>query len=85
MCYYIADMPVTVGAIRKLRADKIKAAINLRGRVVMKDAVSAARKKPTPANLKKAFSALDRAAKKKVIHKGKAARLKSRLSRLLKK
>ena len=85
MCYYIADMPVTVGAIRKLRADKRKAAINLRSRVLMKESVSAARKKPTPTNLKKAFSALDRAAKKKIIHKGKAARLKSRLSLLLKK
>jgi len=51
----------------------------------MKESVSAARKKPTPTNLKKAFSALDRAAKKKIIHKGKAARLKSRLSLLLKK
>jgi ribosomal protein S20 len=78
-------MPVTVGAIRKLRADKRKAVINLRSRVLAKAAVSAARKKPTPSNLKKAFSALDKAVKKKVLHRVKAARLKSRLSVLLKK
>lgn len=41
------------------------------------------RKKPTKKNLGSVFSELDRAAKKHVIHKNKAARLKSRLSKLV--
>jgi small subunit ribosomal protein S20 len=78
-------MPVTVGALRKLRADGRKTAINLRIRKALKEAVSVARKKSTEKNLKQAYSLLDRAAKHHIIHKNKAARLKSRLSSLVKK
>jgi len=39
-------------------------------------------KKPSKDKLKQAFSRIDKAAKKKVIHKNKAARLKSRLSKM---
>ena len=78
-------MPITVGAIRKQRADKRKRTINLKTRDVFKRAITLTRKKPTPGNLKKAFSLLDRAAKKNTIHPNKASRLKSRLSKLLKK
>ncbi len=76
-------MPITVGAIRKQRADKRKALLNLKAKANFKQAVTVSRKKPTPTNLKKVFSQLDRAAKKHVIHKNKAARLKSRLAKLL--
>lgn len=75
-------MPLTVGAIRKERADKRKAVANSRVRKVTRKALSDARKKTTPATLSGAFSALDRAAKTHVIHKNKAARLKSRLAKL---
>lgn len=81
----MAVMPVTVGAIRKLRADKKKAAINQKIRTGLRDAVSAMRKKPTESALKKVFSKADAAAKSGVIHKNKASRLKSRLSKLVKK
>ena len=47
----------------------------------MKAAVKAARQQPTPAKLKAAYQALDRAAKTRIIHKNKAARLKSRLTK----
>jgi small subunit ribosomal protein S20 len=77
-------MPITKGAIRKLRADKVKAIGNLKTRKAMKDALARARKKTTPATIKEAFRALDRAAKKGVVHKNKAARLKSRLAGKLK-
>ncbi|KKS33239.1 MAG: 30S ribosomal protein S20 [Candidatus Amesbacteria bacterium GW2011_GWA2_42_12] len=76
-------MPITLGAIRKQRADKRKDVVNAQIRTAFRKAVLAVRKSPKPAALKKAFSALDRAAKSKVIHKNKASRLKSRLSKLL--
>ena len=76
-------MPITLGAIRKQRADKIKADINLRVKSAYKDAVRLMRKKATAKNLIAVFSKVDRAAKSHVIHKNKAARLKSRLSKLL--
>jgi len=43
------------------------------------------RRQPSAENLVKAYSELDKAAKKKVIHKNKAARLKGRLARFLAK
>lgn len=76
-------MPITVGAIRKQRADKRKAFLNLKTKVKFKQAITLSRKKSTPGNLKKVFSQLDRAAKKHVISKNKAARLKSRLAKLV--
>ena len=76
-------MPVTKGAKRALRRDRRRAAINLKTREAYKEAVRLARREPSEENLKKAYSQLDRAAKKKVIHKNKAARLKSRLAKLL--
>jgi small subunit ribosomal protein S20 len=78
-------MPIIKNAIRKLRADKRKSAVNLRTKQVMKQAISGLRKKPSEKQLKEAFSKLDKAVKSQVIHKNKAARLKSRLSSLLKK
>lgn len=83
LCYYTVDMPITAGAIRKLRADKRKTVMNGRVRRGYKKAVSDTRKKATAANLTKAFSQLDRAAKKGTIHKNKANRLKSRLAKLM--
>lgn len=77
-------MPVIRSAIRKQRADKRKASYNARTRTLVKETVRVMRSKPTKGNLEKMYQALDRAAKKKVIHKNKAARLKSRLSRLVK-
>lgn len=76
-------MPITKGAIRKLAADKRKQMINLRVKSAYKSAVSAMRKKPSAKALVTAFQKLDRAAKVNTIHKNKAARLKSRLSKLL--
>lgn len=78
-------MPQTTGAIRKLRADKKKSAINAVIRSSYKQAVSEFKKKPTAKTLVTLYSKIDRAAKKKVIHKNKASRLKSRLSRLVSK
>lgn len=48
----------------------------------MKAALKKAKEKPTKKNLALAYSAVDRAVKKKVIHQNKAARLKSRLAKM---
>lgn len=78
-------MPITKGAIRKQRADVRKQAVNLRIKRSVREAVAKMRKKPTAGNLVKVFSSVDRAAKKGVVAKNKAARWKSRLSRLVKR
>lgn len=78
-------MPQTAGAIRKLRADRKKTAVNLQIRKALREAVAVMRKKPTEKNLKSVFKVADRAAKKGVVHSNKAARLKSRLARKLSK
>ena len=51
----------------------------------LRDFVKSFRKSPTKKSLDKVFQTLDKAAKRNIIHKNKAARLKSRLSGLLKK
>lgn len=76
-------MPITVGAIRKQRDDVVKTSVNLRIKAKFKQAIVNLHKKVTKANLAKAFSLLDRAAKKHTIHPNKASRLKARLNKLL--
>ena len=78
-------MPITVGAIRKLRADKKKSAVNLKVKRSLKEAVLEMRKKPSEKKLRQVFVSVDRAVKRKTIHANKGARLKSRLARLVNK
>jgi small subunit ribosomal protein S20 len=73
-------MPVTKSAKKALRRDRRRAVINQKTRQAYKEAVRMMRRQPSAENLVKAYSELDKAAKKKVIHKNKAARLKSRLA-----
>ena len=77
-------MPVTKQAIKKVRQDARKAVFNLQRKNAYKKAVKDFLKHPTEAGLKSVFSAVDRAAKTNVIHKNKASRIKSRLSKKLK-
>jgi len=83
-CSYFIDMPVTKQAIKKIRADREKTVYNLRRKITFKKAVSAFRKNPTPKLLQTVYRVADLAAKTNVIHKNRAARIKSRLSKLLK-
>ncbi|OGD93327.1 hypothetical protein A2697_00670 [Candidatus Curtissbacteria bacterium RIFCSPHIGHO2_01_FULL_41_44] len=78
-------MPVTKQAIKKVRQDKRKTVYNLKVKKALKATVLAFRKKPTQAGLLTVYKAADRAAKTNVIHKNKAARIKSRLSKMLTK
>lgn len=74
-------MPITVGAIRKQRADVVKTSVNLRIKAKFKQAIVNFRKKASKENLAQVFSLLDRAAKKHTIHPNKASRLKARLAK----
>ncbi|HUC94421.1 MAG TPA: 30S ribosomal protein S20 [Candidatus Saccharimonadales bacterium] len=76
-------MPVTTTAKRALRGSKNKESIN---RVILgklEVAIRIAKKNRTVEKVIAATSLADRAAKKRVIHKNKAARIKSQLSKLL--
>lgn len=75
-------MPIIKSAIKKVRKDKTRTARNKARENALKGSIKEARKNPNLKNLSSVFSALDKAAKVHLIHTGKAARLKSRLSKL---
>ncbi len=75
-------MPVTKTAKRALRGSKNKTQVN---KILVKKleiAVRVAKKSKNNEKVLTAVSLADRAAKKRIIHKNKAARIKSQLSRL---
>jgi len=78
-------MPVSKQAEKKLRHDKLQTKSNAAKRMNLRATIKEVRKSATPKTLTEAFSVLDKAVKSHLIHKNKAARLKSRLSKLLKK
>ena len=78
-------MPVTKTAKRALRSSKRKEAVNKVTISQLEVAIRKARKSKTSLLVKKASSLIDRAAKKGILHKNKAARLKSQLAKLLPK
>jgi small subunit ribosomal protein S20 len=85
-------MPITQSAKKALRQNKTRHARNVIKKESYKKMVTNFRKlivakknEEAAAALDRAFQALDKAAKTKVIEKNKASRLKSRLSQMLKK
>lgn len=76
-------MPITKSAIKKLRADKKKTAFNRATKTKAKSAMDVMKSTPSAENLSKAFSMIDKAAKRGVIKTRKADRLKSRLTKKL--
>jgi small subunit ribosomal protein S20 len=74
-------MPVLKHAKKKLRQDKGRTLDNLRIKKLYKKLMKEARETGSPEAVSKAFQAIDKAAKKYVIHKNKAARLKSSLTK----
>lgn len=76
-------MPVTKTAKRALRGSKKKESVN---RLIVKNlevALRIAKRTKARENILRAISLSDRAVKKGIIHKNKAARTKSQLSKLL--
>lgn len=76
-------MPVTKTAKRALRVSKRKASANSMERSRLEIAIRTAQKSKKEKDVVVASSLADRAAKKNLLHKNKASRLKSSLSKLL--
>ena len=76
-------MPVTKQAKKKLRKDIKREKTNDKLRKELKKAVKNSRSNPTAKKLSLSIKVIDKASKKSIIHKNKAARIKSRLTRLL--
>jgi small subunit ribosomal protein S20 len=74
-------MPVIKSAIKKLRRDKKREKINDAFRKKLEKSVKDANKKKTASSVTAAVSLIDRAVKNNIIHKNRAARLKSSLSK----
>lgn len=77
-------MPVIRSAKKKLRKDKKREIANDKIRGLLKRTLNEVKKSPTPQNIKKAVKTADLSAKKHIIHKNKAGRIKSSLSKLVK-
>jgi ribosomal protein S20 len=78
-------MPVTKTAKRALRGSQRKAIVNSLIISNLEAAIRQAKTKKTKEAVRKAVSLADRATKKKVFHKNKAARIKSALSKITSK
>jgi small subunit ribosomal protein S20 len=76
-------MPITKTAKRALRGSRRKAQVNAIYLAKLEMAVRAAKKSKSAEKVLTAISLADRAAKKHMIHKNKAARIKSALAKLL--
>lgn len=76
-------MPAIKSAKKKLRTDRKRESSNKKIEALVNISIKKAQRKPTPKSIQEAFSAIDKEVKKNIIHKNKAARLKSRLSKLL--
>ena len=76
-------MPITTSAAKALRRSSRRQLVNNVVKAKIKQALKTAKVTVNPTSLAKAYSRLDRAAKKGIIHPNKAARLKSRLARFV--
>jgi ribosomal protein S20 len=77
-------MPVTYTAKRALRGSARKAIVNKKIMTALEVALRQAKRVKSAVAIKKATSLADIAAKKHTIHKNKAGRIKSMLSKLAK-
>lgn len=78
-------MPVLKHAKKKQRQDKRRTADNLKIKQTFKKLIKYAKENPTKEALNAAYAGIDKAAKKNVIHKNKAARLKSSIAKTVNK
>lgn len=76
-------MPLLRNAKKALRVSKRKADRNQIVRSKMKTMLDKAKKAASQESVASAFSAVDKAVKKHLIHRNKAARIKSQLSKLM--
>lgn len=78
-------MPVTKSAKKKLRQDKKREIRRKKLKDTLQDTIKKARRAPTIISVKKAGQLIDKAAKNHLVHKNKAARIKSSLAKLISK
>ncbi|MBI3620024.1 30S ribosomal protein S20 [Candidatus Roizmanbacteria bacterium] len=82
-------MPIIKSAKAKLKKDKKKTKSNIAYKLNIQKTVAALKKSAGRQTwnslMQKAFSKIDKAAKRNVIHKNKARRLKSRISKITRK
>jgi len=76
-------MPILKNAKKALRVSKRKAEMNQPIKSQVKTVMDSVKKKPSAQTLSNAFSAIDRAVKRNIFHKKKAARLKSQMAKLV--
>lgn len=78
-------MPIIKSAKKKMRQDKKRRKTNLRYDLMITKAIKEVKKARDKAKITKlvaqAYAAIDKCAKKKLIHKNKAAHLKSMISK----
>jgi small subunit ribosomal protein S20 len=77
-------MPVIKSAKKKLKQDIKREKVNNLLKTNYRNAVKEAQKGKTAEKIKKAVKLVDKSAQKGLIHKNKAARIKSSLSKLIK-
>jgi small subunit ribosomal protein S20 len=75
-------MPILKSAKKALRVSQKKNLVNRKLKSQVKTAIDQVKKETNQKNLSLASSKIDRAVKKNLIHKNKAARIKSRLAKL---
>ena len=80
---YTHNMPVTKTAKRALRSSRKKTRVNFLAISRLEIAIRAAQKTRVKEKIRQAISLADRAAKKRLIHPNKAARIKAVLAKLL--
>lgn len=78
-------MPVIKSAIKKLRQDRVREARNDEFRKKLRDTLRQTKKSTADITvLKEAYSIIDKATKKNLLHANKAARLKSQIAQAIK-
>lgn len=75
-------MPILKNAKKALRASARKATVNRQVKSKVKSTLDKVVKSKAVEDVSGAFSAIDKAVKKNIIHKNKAARLKARVSKI---
>lgn len=74
-------MPIIKSAKKKLRQDKKKRKVNARAKAQYKKEVKKTKRVGHTGSSKSAYSKIDKAVKRGVLHKRKAARLKSQVAK----
>ncbi|MCL4418925.1 MAG: 30S ribosomal protein S20 [Patescibacteria group bacterium] len=78
-------MPVTKSAQKKLRKDKKRKESNRELKDLLRTSIKKAIKNPSEKFITEVVKLADKAAKKNIIHKNKAARIKSKIAKLISK